>query len=140
MQAKGELLINIEPIIFPKDFDPDFIVLDSLTAIASAFVEKEESYRIYIEQLFRFFEKSRATTFLITETEQVPHIYSTRGVEEFLADGVIVLYNIKSGNVRERAIEVLKMRRAQHLTKIVAMTIGTKGVQIYPDQEVIESE
>ena len=93
---------------------------------------------IYIEQLFRFFEKVNATTFLITETQQVPQIYSISGVEEFLADGVVVLYNIKSGNVRERAIEVLKMRRASHLTKIVAMTVTKNGVQIFPEQEVIE--
>ena len=74
-KAKGELLIEIEPILIPKDFIPEIIVLDSLTAIASAFVGKEDSYRIYIEQLFRFFEKIKSTTFLITETEQIPTIF-----------------------------------------------------------------
>src|SRR3989338_10769629 len=71
MRAKGELLIDIEPIVFPANYKPDFIVIDSLTAIDSAFTGKEDSYRIYIEQLFRFLEESKATSFLITETEQV---------------------------------------------------------------------
>jgi len=136
MKAKGELLIDIEPVIFPENFKPDFIVVDSLTAIASAFTGKEDSYRIYIEQLFRFFEKIKATSFLLTETKQIPTIFSQTGVEEFLADGVIVLYNIKRGNVRENAIEVLKLRGAKHQKKIVAMQITDQGIVVYPEQEV----
>ena len=136
-KAKGELLIDIEPILIPKDFIPEVIVLDSLTSIASAFVGKEDSYRVYVEQLFRFFEKIKATTFLVTETEQVPKIFSSTGVEEFLADGVIVLYNIQRGNIRENAIEVLKLRGAKHQKKVVAMEIVSgKGLEVYPEQEV----
>jgi KaiC/GvpD/RAD55 family RecA-like ATPase/hemerythrin-like domain-containing protein len=135
-KQKGELLIDIDPVIIPKDFKPDFIALDSLTAIASAFTGKEENYRIYIEQLFRFFEKIGATSFLITETEQIPKIFSKTGVEEFLADGVVVFYNLKHGNVRENAIEILKLRGAAHQKKIVAMQITGKGIVVYPEQEV----
>jgi KaiC/GvpD/RAD55 family RecA-like ATPase len=135
-QQKGELLIEIDPVIIPKGFKPDFIALDSLTAIASAFTTKEESYRIYIEQLFRFFEKIGATSFLITETEQIPKIFSTTGVEEFLAGGVVVLYNLKHGNVRENALEILKLRGAAHQKKIVAYQIGSDGITVYPEQEV----
>jgi KaiC/GvpD/RAD55 family RecA-like ATPase len=136
MKSKGELLIDVKPIIFPQNFKPDFILVDSLTAIASAFTDKEDSYRIYIEQLFRFFEEIGATSFLITETAQVPTVFSTTGVEEFLADSVVVIYNIKRGNVRERAIEILKLRGAGHEHKIVAMDISSNGMEIYPDQEV----
>ena len=136
-KQKGELVIDVEPVILPKDFkNPDFIAIDSLTAIGSAFTGKQDNYRIYIEQLFRFLERSDATSFLITETEQIPKIFSRSGVEEFLADGVIVLYNIKHGNVRENAIEVLKLRGGGHDKKIVAMEITSKGVVVYPDQEV----
>jgi circadian clock protein KaiC len=136
-QQKGELLIEVDPVIMPTDFaHPDFIVIDSLTAIASAFTGKEDSYRIYIEQLFRFLEKTGATSFLITETEQVPKIFSQTGVEEFLADGVIVLYALKHGNVRENAIEMLKLRGASHKKNIVAMQITPSGIVIYPEQEV----
>ena len=135
-KQKGELLIDVDPVIIPKEFKPDFIVIDSLTAIASAFTGKEENYRIYIEQLFRFFEKIGATSFLITETEQIPKIFSQSGVEEFLADGVVVLYNLKHGNVRENAIEILKLRGAGHQKKIVAFQINSEGFVVYPNQEV----
>jgi len=135
-KEKGDLLIDLHPVILPKSFTPDIIALDSLTAIASAFVGKEDSYRIYIEQLFRFFENLGSTNFLITETKQIPDIFSSTGVEEFLADGVIVFYNFKHGDVRENAVEVLKMRGTKHQKKIVAMQITDRGIVVYPDQEV----
>ena len=139
MKAKGELMIEMDPLVLPKGYKPDIVVVDSLTAVASAFTNKEDSYRIYIEQLFMFFEKIGATAFLITETEQVPTVFSKTGVEEFLADGVIVLYSLKRGNVRESAIEVLKLRGTKHLNKIVALQITDDGVVIYPEQEVFTS-
>ena len=136
-KLKGELLIKTKPILLPEGFNPDIVIVDSLTAIASAFSKKEESYRIYIEQLFRFFEGLKSTSFLITETDQIPTVYSPTGVEEFLADGVIVIYNIISGSVRENAIEILKIRGAKHQKKIVALQkIDGKGIEVYPEQEV----
>ena len=57
-------------------------------------------------------------------------------LEEFLADGVIVFYNLKHGNVRENAIEVLKLRGAKHQKKIVAMQVTNQGIVVYPEQEV----
>jgi hemerythrin-like metal-binding protein len=136
-KQKGELLIDVDPVLLPKEYaHPDFIVVDSLTAIASAFTGKDDSYRIYIEQLFRFLEKIGATSFLITETEQVPKIFSTTGVEEFLADGVVVLYALKHGNVRENALEILKLRGTNHKKNIVAMQITDNGIVVYPEQEV----
>lgn len=137
-KAKGELLIDINDVleIIPSRFQPDIIAIDSITSIASAFGKKEEGYRIFIEQLFRYFEALKVTSFFISETEQVPTIFSSTGTEEFLADGVIVLYAIKQGNIRENAIEVLKLRGAKHQKKIVAMQITDKGIEVYPEQEV----
>jgi KaiC/GvpD/RAD55 family RecA-like ATPase len=134
-KRKGELLIDVKPVILPDGFKPDLVVVDSLTAIASAFVGSD-TYRSYIEQLFRFLEDMGTTAFLITETEQIPKIFSPTGVEEFLADGVVVLYNIRKGDIRENAIEVLKMRGTKHKKKIVAMRLTSRGMEIFPEQEV----
>lgn len=137
-KSEGELLIDVKPLILPANFKPDIVVVDSLTAIASAFAGKE-SYRSYIEHLFRYFESLDINSFLIAETKQMPDIYSPTGVEEFLADGVVVLYNKRKGDIRENAIEVLKMRGVKHLKKIVAMRVTDKGIEIYPEQEVFGS-
>src|SRR3989344_4848573 len=126
-KAQGELYVDIDPVILPEEFKkPDMIFVDSLSAIAAGFVGKEETYRIYIEQFFRYLEETGATSFLVTETEQVPKKYSPTGTEEFLADGVIVLYNFKSGIKTYRAIEILKMRGAYINKDIANLTIKPK--------------
>lgn len=136
-KARGELSVEITPVLIPEDFKPDRIVLDSLSAIAAAFIGEKSSYRIYIEQLFRYFEKLEATSFLITETGQTSSEVTKSGVEEFLADGVIVLYNARKENIRQSAIEVLKLRGTRFEKKIVPMEIiDGQGVVVYPEQEV----
>ncbi len=141
-KAKGELLIDIEeiPEIFEEDFRPDRIVLDSLSALGAAFYGIEGGYRVYIEQLFKFFEKLGVTSFLISETDQVPTVYSRTGIEEFLADGVIVFYNVKHGNARVRACEVLKMRGVKHEKKIVPFEVGDNGIVVFPNEPVFMEE
>jgi len=139
-KAKGELIMDIEEIgeLVPRGFEPDWIFIDSLTALSAAFKEDNDSYRVYIEQLFMYLEKRKVTSFLISETEQIPVKYSPSGVEEFLADGVVVLYNIRKGSIRESAIEVLKLRGGAHYKKIVALEIAdNKGIIVYPEQEII---
>ncbi len=136
-KERGELLIDMEPVLLPEGFRPDLIVVDSLSAISSYFVGRAEQYRSYVEQLFRYFEKLGTTSFLIAETRQIPEVFSPTGVEEFLADGVIVLYNIRKGDIRENAIEILKLRGTKHMKKIVAMqVVDNEGIVVYPEQEV----
>lgn len=135
-QVRGELLIDLKPLLIPAGFEPDRIALDSLSAVAAALFEKEESYRLYLEQLFKLFNDIGASAFLISETPDPVLRLSTTGVEEFLADGVFVFYNVRSGNIRESAFEVLKMRGSGFKKKIVAMQIKEKGIVVYPEQEV----
>jgi len=127
------------PKMIPDGFNPYMIAVDSITALESAFASKPESYRIYIGQLFKLFEEIGATTFLITETEEAPTKYSTTGVEEFLADGVVVLYNTKVGGTRVRAIELLKLRGAKHVNRFVPLHITEKGIEVFPTGSVFEA-
>ena len=131
-----ELSYKIKPLVIPKDFIPDLIAVDSLSAIIAASITKDKNYRVYLQQLFSFFEDTGATSLLITETEPVPIRYSETGIEEFLADGIIVLYNLQKKDIRENAIEVLKMRYGQHQKKIVLMEITDKGIKVHPDKHV----
>ena len=131
------LLLDLEPFIIGADgYKPDITVIDSLTAVSSTFIGKGRSYRFYVERLFRFFEKIGSTNFLTTEPTQKSGGSVQTSSEEFLSDGVIVFYNAKRGNIRESAIEVLKMRGAKHEKKIVAMHITDNGIVVHPEQEV----
>jgi KaiC/GvpD/RAD55 family RecA-like ATPase len=132
-----ELSYKIKPLIIPKDFNPEVIVVDSLTAVISASISKEKNYRVYLQQLFNFFEETGATSFLITETEPMPTRFSDTGIEEFLADGILVLYNIQRGDRRENAVEVLKMRYSNHQKKVFSLEMSGEGIKVYPDRQVL---
>jgi len=131
-----ELSYKIKPLVIPKDFNPEVIAVDSLSAIIAASVTKDKNYRVYLQQLFSFFEETGATSFLITETDPIPTRYSESGIEEFLADGIIVLYNVQKEDARKNAIEILKMRYGKHQKKVVLMEITSNGIKIHPDKNI----
>ncbi|UZE94232.1 MAG: AAA family ATPase [Candidatus Pacearchaeota archaeon] len=141
-EAKKELLIDIQPVFFPPDFKPDIVCIDSLTSIASAFSGEEARFRVYMEQLFRYLEKTEITSFLIREVSNPTHIgtvYVERAeAVSFLSDGIIIIYNVIYGNGRRgSAVEILKMRGENIKRKIVAMEIKQKkGIIVYPEKEV----
>ena len=139
-EAKKELLVEVQPVLIPKDFEPDIVLIDSLSSIGSAFSGEDSRFRIYMEQLFRYLESHHITSFLIRETSNPSHIGRTfieKGeAVSFLSDGIISIYNVFYQNEsRKRAIEVLKMRGVEFDRKIVEMDIlGKKGIVIYPDK------
>jgi len=139
-EAKKELLVEVQPVLIPKDFQPDYVLIDSLTSIGSAFSGEESRFRIYMEQLFRYLEGHNITSFLIRETSAPSHIGTTffeKGeAVSFLSDGIISLYNVfYRGKERKRAIEILKMRGAGFSRKVVeAEIIVNKGIIVYPNR------
>jgi KaiC/GvpD/RAD55 family RecA-like ATPase len=133
VSAKEKLSIKFDEFRLP--FKPDRVVLDSLSALSIAF-GSTENYRRYIRYLFEKLESYNSINFVLTETEQNPKVYSRAGIEEFLADCVIVLYNIQIHNLRENALEILKLRAAKHEKKIVPFEITYEGIEIYPNQDI----
>jgi len=142
-EAKKELLIEVQPVLIPKDFKPDVVLIDSLSSIASAFSGEESRFRIYMEQLFRYLEKHNITSFLVREVANPSHvgaIYVEKGeAVSFLSDGIIVLYNvIFSSGERKRAIEILKMRGEEIDRRIIeTKIINKKGFVVYPNKQLL---
>ncbi len=128
-----KLAIEFEEFSLP--FKPDRLAVDSLTSLSAAF-GSTESYRRYIRYLFEKLEDYNSINFVISETEQNPKEYSRAGIEEFLADGVIVLYSIQEQNNRENAIEILKLRTSKHEKRIVPYEITNEGMTIYPNAQI----
>ena len=131
-KASGTLPVDINLVLdfIPEDFDACLLTLDSISAIETAFSGTKRQYRIYIEQLFRYFEHLDITAFMITESSEAPKRFSSTGVEEFLADGIFVFYNFQGVKKRTRGVEIYKLRGASHSQKIVPMTITSNGILI----------
>lgn len=132
-EAKKELLIDVQPMLIPDDFEPNLIVIDSLSSISSAFSGEESRFRIYMEQLFKYLERNKITSFLIRETHLPSHLglimpSKTDEAVSFLSDGIISIYNtIYASGMRGRAIEVVKMRGVDIDRRIVSGEITSKG-------------
>jgi circadian clock protein KaiC len=140
-EAKKELLIEIDPVLFPHDFEPDVVFIDSLTSISSAFSGEESRFRIYMEQLFRYLERKNISSFLIREVANPTHTgkaYVEEGeAVSFLSDGIIIIYNVLyPDGKRGSALEILKMRGTQITKKIVKMDVTKEGIVVYPEVQV----
>ncbi len=127
-----EVSYKIKPFEIPKDFNPEVIVVDSLSSVIEVSTTKEKNFRAYLQQLFEFFEESNSISLLISEISCDTQKYSNFGIEEFLADGVVVLYNLNNKN--DRALKIIKMRYCKHRKNIVRMKINDNGIEIYPNQ------
>src|SRR3989338_5668484 len=138
-EAKKELLVDVQPVLIPPEFNPDVVLIDSLSSISSAFSGEESRFRIYMEQLFRYLEGHKMTSFLVREVANPTHVGNTF-VEQgeavsFLSDGIIVLYNVfYKSQARKRAIEVLKMRGSDIDRKMVEFEIKKNGFIVYPNR------
>lgn len=127
-QNSGEIIVAIE------DFSAKRVVVDSISIIESLMsgnVEMKEGMMRLCERL----TDQKTTSVIITEAEQGFGDYSRHGIMEFIVDGVIVLYNIQTGNLRSNALEVLKMRGTNHHKGIVPFRIA-KGIEVFPREQV----
>jgi|Deesub1362A_J573_1020465.scaffolds.fasta_scaffold00016_52 KaiC/GvpD/RAD55 family RecA-like ATPase len=111
------------------------LVIDSLAGFSMQINDPFE-IRQEILGLSNLLNNLGCTSFLLTEMPEGQKGVSRYGMEEFICQGVIALYNIRKGSERVRGLEILKMRGTKHSQKIVMLEIGPKGVVVYPDEEL----
>ncbi len=149
LERKGLIkIVNYNPMKikrFIKNMDVTFrdlikemgakrVVIDSLSAFTLLF-NNEGEQREGLFQLFSALKKLKVTTLLSSESWREPTITKS-GVIEFIADGVIMLYNLRIGDTRVRAVEILKMRGIEHEARIVPFKINKEGIRVFIDEEV----
>ncbi len=112
------------------------IVLDSVNLLTLGF---ESGYK-FRRGFYELLDKIRQfdCTMMITAERNTnelgkPHV----GLEEYLVDGVIVLYNPTKEDSRLRAIEIMKMRGINHSNKLVPFGIEKDGISVYHKQRII---
>ncbi|MBI2130321.1 hypothetical protein HYU10_00980 [Candidatus Woesearchaeota archaeon] len=110
------------------------IVLDSLTAFTLLYenpLDKRKALIRFVEAV----EKWGVSALVTSEQEPDPDKHHST-ILEFEVDGVILLYNIRKGDIRERSLEVFKMRGTRHSPKIFPMKISNDGIVVFPDETV----
>jgi KaiC/GvpD/RAD55 family RecA-like ATPase len=111
------------------------VVIDSISILELYFEDKFKTRRNILD-LAKTIRAMGVTTLAIAEIDDVTGGISREGVEEFVADGVIILFLDKKENMLNRAISVRKMRATNHSLKIHPLKIKRPGgVIVYPFEE-----
>lgn len=116
------------------------LVIDSFTLISS-YLDDNYDVRKTMFDLGHEIKKLECTTLLISDMVERSSTFSVSGFEEFIADGVIVLYLVQdtSKNYLLRTLLIRKMRGTQHSLKYIPLKIiEDKGIILYPDAAVFE--
>jgi len=112
------------------------IVIDSVTSLV-LLREDEYKRRQALLKTIDSLRKWGATTIMLSEAEMRGERLKVRFGIEYLADGLILIYNIRKGDARELALEVFKLRGTAHERKLCLMKITSKGIVLYPNQQVL---
>jgi len=127
-----KLLLEILSSI--KRFGAKRIVIDSVAALGLS-LRSEDDIRRALLKLNYLLGKAGTTSVLISEIDADSKRFSKYGVEEYLADGVIVLHYIGVGGGLTRALQVVKMRGSKHSEYIHPMEITNKGLVVKKVEE-----
>jgi KaiC/GvpD/RAD55 family RecA-like ATPase len=112
------------------------IVIDPLTVI-SLFFERPLEIRRSLIDLDKLLKRLCCTTLLTCEIPEGSNAISSFGIEEFIADGIIVLSYYPG--VKPRGITIRKMRATDHDTDIHPFEIKSKkGIVIYPTEKLFK--
>jgi circadian clock protein KaiC len=123
--AKGSGFLNkIEYYI--EDVEAERIVLDSVS-VMGMHSDSQARIRERLYKIMKRLKRSGATIVMTAEIpDSEPDAVSRFEVEEFVADGVVVLYYTGTGSGSFRSLEVRKMRKTDH-------TPGTYPFEIEED-------
>ena len=109
------------------------VVIDSVNLL-TMLLKNDDEKRKALAALCNLLSSLGCTTILTSETKEGSYELSRYGIEEFVVDGVVVLYLIMQGSQFVPGITVRKMRGSEHDKKVRVFTITNKGVIVHPDE------
>lgn len=107
------------------------VALDSLNALFIQFPD-QALLRAELHRLTTTLKKSGVTVVFTGERTEDYGDVTRFGIEEFVADNVVILRNILLDERRRRTVEILKFRGARHQRGEVPFTITDGGIVIIP--------
>ena len=107
------------------------LVLDSATSVAYR-IKDPERIRDFLLRLGQSLSAKNCTSLLVAEISSHADGYSRFGLEEAIADGVIVTGNLERRGDLLRTLQVVKMRGTQHSRAKYVLDLTTAGVLLVP--------
>jgi len=107
------------------------LVIDSFTAISLAMKEPSE-IRFFLRLLYKFVQEIDCTTMVIADIRWGTETIGS-GLEEFIADGIILLEtDFSNDECLRRRLKILKMRGSMHTGEVYPYEITDRGIVILP--------
>ncbi len=107
------------------------LVLDSLTSLCYR-IRQDEKIRDLILKLGKGLSDIDCTTILVSEIGPQENRYSLYGVEEAIADGVLLLGNVQRRGDLLRTLKVIKMRGTTHSRAQYVLDLTSLGILLAP--------
>ncbi len=108
------------------------VVLDSLAAVFSRFRDGGV-VRLELSRVIAALKELQITAVLTTERTHEYDAIARFGVEEFVADNVVILRNVIENEKRRRTVEILKLRGGPHRSGEFSFAIVPgEGIQVIP--------
>lgn len=106
------------------------LVIDSITAVCQ-WLQDPIRIRDFVFRLGLTLSDLECTTVLTSETPPRELRFSSFGVEEFIADGIVFLSEVEHGRHLVRTLQVIKMRGTDHDRSRYFMELNQKGIKLY---------
>jgi KaiC/GvpD/RAD55 family RecA-like ATPase len=107
------------------------LVIDSITSVAYQ-VDTQEKLRNMLLGLSKLLSGLGATSLIISELTAADTSYSKYGVEEAIADGVVLMGNLERNGDLLRTLQVIKMRGTSHSRAKYVLDLTTAGTLLVP--------
>lgn len=110
------------------------VAIDSISSLGIYVRDKAELRRLIFD-IAHTLRRLDCTCLLVSEMVPGEPGISRYGVEEFVADSVLVMYYERLHSAFTRAIQVWKLLGSDHSLKIHPYRITSKGLEVFPDEE-----
>jgi KaiC domain protein len=118
------------------DFDADRLVLDSVSLLEMMY-DDQARRRTEVFDFSRSLKQAGVTTFLTSEASEDNPYASRHGIIEYLTDAVFILQYVR-GETREPrlAVEIQKIRNANHSREMKPYGITDEGISVYQQANI----
>ena len=121
-------------ISMQEDIDAKRCLVDGTTSIGF-YLQEPSKIRVELLKLSTTLEILGLTSLMTCEVID-PNSASRFGVETFVTEGTIMMYNNRVDALRVRSIEIYKMRGSNHSQSIHPYDITSSGIVVHPHEEV----
>ncbi|KYK30696.1 MAG: circadian clock protein KaiC [Candidatus Proteinoplasmatales archaeon SG8-5] len=107
------------------------LVIDSVTSVCYR-LKTEEKIRNFILKVGKALSDRGCTSLLISEISPSAERYSLYGVEEAIADGIVLMGNLERRGDLLRTLQVVKMRGTNHSRAKYVLDLTPAGILLVP--------